>query len=69
MEPQPQKDPHASELGRRGGIKRMAKLSPADRSALSRHALRARWDRRQFVAEQERAREITYTVIQTLKEK
>jgi len=67
MEPQPQKDPHAADLGRRGGQKRMAKLSDSDRSALSKHALRARWHRRQFVAEQERARAITYTVIQTLK--
>jgi len=67
MEPQPDKDPHASELGRRGGTKRMAKLSSADRSALSKHALRARWHRRQFDAEQERAREITYSVLQALK--
>lgn len=69
MEPKPEKDPHASELGRRGGQKRMAKLSPADRSALSKHALRARWHRRQFTAEQERAREITYAVVQALKDK
>lgn len=67
MEPQPQKDLHAADLGRRGGQKRMANLSPADRSALSKHALRARWHRRQFTAEQERAREITYTVLQALK--
>ncbi len=69
MEPKPEKDVHASELGRRGGMKRMAKLSTADRSALSKHALRARWHRRQFEAEQEHAREITYRVLQALKDK
>lgn len=69
MEPQPQKDQNAADLGRRGGQKRMANLSTADRSALAKHALRARWHRRQFNAEQERAREITYAVIQTLKDK
>ena len=67
MQPEQHKDPHAAELGRRGGQKRMAQLSAQERSAFSRHALRARWHRRQFNEEQERAREITYTVIQTLK--
>lgn len=69
MQPDQHKDSHAAALGQRGGQKRMAQLSAAERSALSRHALRARWHRRQFVEEQERAREITYTVIQTLKDK
>ena len=63
------KDPRAVELGIRGGRKRMAQLSFAERSALSKHALRARWHRRQFNEEQARAREITYAVIQTLKVK
>ena len=67
MQPQQHKDPHAAELGRRGGQKRMAQLSAAERSAFSKHALRARWHRRQFREEQERAREIIYAVIQTLK--
>ncbi|MGH2493724.1 MAG: hypothetical protein ACRDIV_03375 [Ktedonobacteraceae bacterium] len=69
MEPQPQKDPHAADLGRRGGQKRMAGLSKQERSALAKHALRAHWHRRQYVAEQERAGEITYSVLQALKDK
>ena len=69
MEPKPDKDPHAADLGRRGGQARMANLSTGERSALSKHALRARWHRRQFIAEQERAREITYSVLQALKDK
>ena len=67
MEPQPQKDQNAAELGRRGGQKRMAGLSKQDRSALAKHALRARWHRHQFEAEQEHARAITYNVLQALK--
>ena len=69
MELSLQKDPHAAELGRRGGQKRRANLSKLERSALSKHALRARWHRRQFTAEQEHAREITYSVLQALKDK
>jgi len=67
MQPDRHKDPHAAALGQRGGQKRMAQLSAPERSALSRHALRARWHRHQFRQEQERAQEITYTVIQALK--
>ncbi len=67
MQQEHHKDPRAAELDSRGGQKRMAQLSALERSALSKHALRARWHRRQFVEEQERAREFTYTVIQALK--
>jgi hypothetical protein len=67
MELSSQKDPHAADLGKRGGQKRMSQLSTLERSALSKHALRARWHRHQFQAEQERAREITYSVLQALK--
>ena len=67
MQPEHHKDLHAATLGQRGGQKRMEQLNAQERSALSKHALRARWHRRQFIEEQERAREITYTVIQTLK--
>ena len=63
------KNPHAAALGTSGGKKRMAQLSAQERSALSKHALRARWHRRQFMEEQARAREITYTVIQALEVK
>ncbi len=69
MQPSHYKDPHAAALGQRGGQKRMEQLNAAERSALSKHALRARWHRRQFIEEQECAREITYAVIQTLKDK
>ena len=44
---QPDKDPLAVELGRRGGLKggrvRAAKLSPKKRSAIARKAAKARW--------------------------
>ena len=63
MQPSHYKDPHAAALGQQ----RMKQLNAQERSALSRHALWARWHRRQFRQEQERAQEITYTVIQTLK--
>jgi hypothetical protein len=61
------KNIHAAALGQRGGQLRVERLNAQDRSALSKHALWARWHRREFLEEQERAREITYTVIQTLK--
>jgi hypothetical protein len=45
--PDPNKDPHAVELGRRGGTKggraRADKLSPEERAAIARKAARARW--------------------------
>ena len=63
------KDPHAVELGMLGGQKRMAQLSFAERSVLSKHALRARWHRSKFNEEKARAQEITYAVIQALKDK
>jgi hypothetical protein len=69
MQPEHYKDPHAAALGQRGGQKRMEQLNAQERSKLSKHALRARWHRRQFIEEQERAQEITYTVIQALKDK
>jgi hypothetical protein len=53
MQPAQNKDSHAAALGQRDGQKRMAQLNAQERSALSRHALRARWHRRQFNEEQE----------------
>ena len=67
MQPEHHKDLRAAALGQRGGQKRMAQLSAQERSALSKHALRAHWHRRQFNEEQEHARASTYAVIQTLK--
>ena len=50
-EPEPEKDPAAVALGRRGGLKggkaRAAKLTPDERREAARRAARARWDRRQ----------------------
>ncbi len=42
MQPAHYKDPHAAALGQRGGQKRMEQLNAQERSALSKHALRAR---------------------------
>jgi hypothetical protein len=42
----PAKDPAAVSLGRKGGTARMAKLTKAERTALARKALAARWGTR-----------------------
>jgi hypothetical protein len=39
------KDPAAVKLGRRGGLKRMAMLTPQQRTDLARRAALARWRR------------------------
>jgi hypothetical protein len=39
------KDPAAVKLGRRGGLKRMAMLTPQQRADLARRAALARWRR------------------------
>jgi hypothetical protein len=45
----PEKNPHAVELGRLGGLRggkaRAAKLSPAKRSQIARIAARTRWNK------------------------
>lgn len=65
-EPEHQKNPHAVELGRRGGQKRMAQLNSQQQSVLSKHALRARWHRREFEAEKEEAERKAYLFQQAL---
>jgi hypothetical protein len=67
MQPEHQKDPRAAALGQRGGQKRMAQLNTQERSALAKHAARARWHPRETQAAKERAQEITYLVQQALK--
>jgi len=67
MQPEPHKNIHAAELGRQGGKKRMEQLNDAERSALSKHALRARWHPREAQAEREKAQEIANLVQQALK--
>jgi hypothetical protein len=37
------KNPHATALGKRGGIARAKKLTAAERSAIARKAAAARW--------------------------
>jgi hypothetical protein len=68
MQPEPQKNIHAAELGSRGGQKRMEQLSAAERSALAKHAARTRWHPREAQAARERAQEITYLIKQALKD-
>ncbi len=62
----PQKDPRAAVLGQRGGQKRMAQLSTQERSALARHAARARWHPLEAKARRERADEIARVVKQAI---
>jgi hypothetical protein len=68
MEPSQYKDPHAAELGQRGGLKRMRQLSAQERSALAKHAARTRWHPREAQAARDKAQEITYLIKQALKD-
>jgi hypothetical protein len=65
-EPEHPKNPYAVELGKSGGQKRMAQLNSQQRSVFSKHALRARWHRREFEAEKEEARRKAYLFQQAL---
>jgi hypothetical protein len=68
MQPEPQKNIHAAELGSRGGQKRMEQLNAQERSALAKYAARTRWHPREAQAARERAQEITYLIKQALKD-
>jgi hypothetical protein len=72
MEPEHQqehlKDAHAAALGQRGGQKRMAQLNTQERSALAKHAARARWHPLEAKARRERAEEIVYLIKEALKD-
>lgn len=68
MEPEHQKDPRAAALGQRGGQKRMAELNTQERSALAKHAARARWHPLEAKARRERAEEIVHLIKQALKD-
>ncbi len=68
MQPEHQKDPRAAALGQRGGQKRMAQLTTQERSALAKHAARARWHPLEAKARRERAEEIVYLIKQALKD-
>jgi len=65
-EPEHPKNPYAVELGKSGGQKRMAQLNSQQRSVFSKHALRARWHRREFEAEKEEAQHKAYLFQQAL---
>lgn len=67
MPPEHHKNVHAAELGSLGGLKRREQLNAQERSAIARHAARARWHPREVQAEREKAQEITYLIQQTLK--
>jgi hypothetical protein len=54
-------------LGQRGGQVRAERLTAEQRSAISRHAARARWHPREAQAEREKAQELAYLIQQVLK--
>ncbi len=58
---------HAAMLGQRGGQVRAERLSAQERSAISRHAARARWHPREAQVAKEKAQEFAYLVQQVLK--
>ena len=68
MPPEPHKNIHAAQLGSLGGLKRKEQLNAQERSAIARHAARARWHPREAQAIRERAQEITQLVKQALKD-
>ncbi len=67
MQPDHDKNIHAAALGQRGGQIRAERLNAQERSAISRHAARARWHPREAQAAREQAQEITYLVQQALR--
>jgi hypothetical protein len=69
MQPEHHKNIHAAELGSLGGLRRKERLTAQERSAISRHAARARWHQREAQAAKEYAQEVTYLVTQALKDK
>lgn len=69
MQPEHHTNIHAAALGSLGGLKRKEQLTAAERSALARHAARARWHPQEAQAVKEKAQEITYLVTQALKGK
>ena len=69
MQPEHHKNIHAAELGSLGGLKRKEQLNAQERSAIARHAARARWHPREAQAAKEYTQEVTYLVTQALKDK
>jgi len=58
---------HAALLGQRGGQVRAERLTAEQRSAISRHAVCARWHPEEAKAAKEKAQELAYLVQQVLK--
>ena len=69
MQPEHHTNIHAAELGSLGGLKRRERLTAQERSAISRHAARARWHPREAQAAREQSQEIAYLVTRALKDK
>jgi hypothetical protein len=65
-QPEQQKDPRAVAYGQHGGQVRMAQMNTQERSALARHAARARWHPREAQAEKERHEELARVVKQAI---
>lgn len=68
MQPAHYKNIHAAALGSLGGLKRKEQLNAAERSAIARHAAKARWHPREAQAARAKAQEITYLIQQALKD-
>ncbi len=68
MEPEHHNNAPTAETGRRGGLIRAERQSAEERSALARHAAKARWHPREAQAAREKAQEITYLIKQALKD-
>lgn len=67
MQPEHRTNTYATELGRLGGFTRRDRLTPEERSAISRHAARARWHPLEVQAAREKAQEQAYLIQQILK--
>ncbi len=67
MPSEPHQNIHAAMLGQRGGYKCAERLTAEQRSAISRHAARARWHPHEAQAAKEKAQELAYLVQQVLK--
>ena len=67
MEAEPHQNIHAAMLGQRGDQVRAERLSAQERSAISRHAARARWHPKEAQAAKEKAQEVMYLIKQQLK--
>ena len=67
MQTAPKKNMQAVMLGQRGGYKRAERLTAEQRSAISRHAARARWHPQEAQAAKEKVQELAYLVQQVLK--